>query len=30
VLIEQGRTIPAARAQALHEELRQHHRGEPR
>jgi bifunctional non-homologous end joining protein LigD len=29
-LIEQGRTIPAARAQALHEELRQHHRGERR
>jgi len=29
-LVEQGRTIPAARAQALHEELRQHHRGEPR
>jgi DNA ligase D-like protein (predicted polymerase) len=29
-LVEHGRTIPAARAQALHEELRQHHRGEPR
>jgi DNA ligase D-like protein (predicted polymerase) len=29
-LVEQGRTIPAARAQALHEELRQHHRGEKR
>jgi DNA ligase D-like protein (predicted polymerase) len=29
-LIEQGRTIPAARAQALHEELRRHHRGERR
>jgi bifunctional non-homologous end joining protein LigD len=29
-LIEQGRTIPAARAQALHEELRRHHRGEGR
>lgn len=29
-LVEQGRTIPAARAQALHEELRQHHRGEGR
>jgi DNA primase len=29
-LIEQGRTIPAARAQALHEELRRHHRGEQR
>lgn len=29
-LVEQGRTIPAARAQALHEELRQHHRGERR
>lgn len=28
VLVEQGRTIPAARAQALHEELRRHHRGE--
>ena len=27
-LVEQGRTIPAARAQALHEELRRHHRGE--
>jgi bifunctional non-homologous end joining protein LigD len=27
-LIEQGRTIPAARAQALHAELRRHHRGE--
>ncbi len=27
-LVEQGRTIPAARAQALHEELRHHHRGE--
>jgi DNA ligase D-like protein (predicted polymerase) len=29
-LVEQGRTIPAARAQALHEELRKHHRGEQR
>ncbi len=29
-LVEQGRTIPAARAQALHEELRKHHRGEGR
>jgi DNA ligase D-like protein (predicted polymerase) len=29
-LVEQGRTIPAARAQALHEELRRHHRGEGR
>jgi DNA ligase D-like protein (predicted polymerase) len=29
-LVEQGRTIPAARAQALHEELRRHHRGETR
>ena len=29
-LVEQGRSIPAARAQALHEELRRHHRGEPR
>ena len=29
-LVEQGRTIPAARAQALHEELRRHHRGENR
>jgi DNA ligase D-like protein (predicted polymerase) len=29
-LIEQGRTIPAARAQALHEQLRRHHRGEKR
>ncbi len=29
-LVEQGRTIPAARAQALHEDLRRHHRGEPR
>jgi bifunctional non-homologous end joining protein LigD len=29
-LVEQGRTIPAARAQALHEELRRHHRGEAR
>jgi bifunctional non-homologous end joining protein LigD len=29
-LVEQGRTIPAARAQALHDELRQHHRGEGR
>jgi DNA primase len=27
-LVEQGGTIPAARAQALHEELRRHHRGE--
>jgi bifunctional non-homologous end joining protein LigD len=27
-LVEQGRTIPAARAQALHEDLRRHHRGE--
>jgi DNA ligase D-like protein (predicted polymerase) len=27
-LVEQGRTIPAARAQALHEQLRRHHRGE--
>jgi DNA ligase D-like protein (predicted polymerase) len=27
-LIEEGRTIPAARAQALHPELRRHHRGE--
>ncbi|MDT4929158.1 MAG: hypothetical protein QOF92_2025, partial [Pseudonocardiales bacterium] len=27
-LVEHGRTIPAARAQALHEELRRHHRGE--
>lgn len=27
-LVEQGRTIPAARAQALHADLRQHHRGE--
>jgi len=26
-LVEHGRTIPAARAQALHEQLRQHHRG---
>lgn len=29
-LVEQGRTIPAARAQALHAQLRQHHRGEGR
>lgn len=29
-LVEQGRTIPAARAQALHEDLRRHHRGERR
>ncbi|HEV7192940.1 MAG TPA: hypothetical protein VGN35_06980 [Jatrophihabitantaceae bacterium] len=29
-LVEQGRTIPAARAQALHEQLRHHHRGEIR
>ena len=29
-LVEQGRTIPAARAQALHAELRRHHRGEER
>jgi bifunctional non-homologous end joining protein LigD len=29
-LVEQGRTIPAARAQALHEDLRRHHRGESR
>jgi bifunctional non-homologous end joining protein LigD len=29
-LVEQGRTIPAARAQALHEELRRNHRGESR
>jgi bifunctional non-homologous end joining protein LigD len=29
-LIEQGRSIPAARAQALHDQLRQHHRGEAR
>jgi bifunctional non-homologous end joining protein LigD len=29
-LVEQGRAIPAARAQALHEELRRHHRGEKR
>jgi DNA primase len=29
-LVEQGRTIPAARAQALHEELRRKHRGEGR
>jgi bifunctional non-homologous end joining protein LigD len=29
-LVEQGRTIPAARAQALHDELRRHHRGEGR
>ena len=29
-LVEQGRTIPAARAQALHPELRRHHRGERR
>lgn len=29
-LVEQGRTIPAARAQALHEDLRRHHRGEKR
>ncbi len=29
-LVEQGRTIPAARAQALHEDLRRHHRGETR
>ncbi len=29
-LVEHGRTIPAARAQALHEELRRHHRGERR
>jgi bifunctional non-homologous end joining protein LigD len=29
-LIEHGRTIPAARAQALHEDLRRHHRGKPR
>jgi bifunctional non-homologous end joining protein LigD len=29
-LVEQGRTIPAARAQALHDELRRHHRGERR
>jgi bifunctional non-homologous end joining protein LigD len=29
-LVEQGRIIPAARAQALHEELRRHHRGERR
>jgi DNA ligase D-like protein (predicted polymerase) len=29
-LIEHGRTIPAARAQALHEDLRRHHRGPPR
>jgi len=27
-LVEQGRTIPAARAQALHERLRRNHRGE--
>jgi DNA primase len=27
-LVEHGHTIPAARAQALHEELRRHHRGE--
>lgn len=27
-LVEQGRTIPAARAQALHEGLRRNHRGE--
>ena len=27
-LVEQGRTIPAARAQALHQELRRRHRGE--
>jgi DNA ligase D-like protein (predicted polymerase) len=26
-LVAQGRTIPAARAQALHEDLRRHHRG---
>ncbi|SDJ09425.1 DNA ligase D, polymerase domain-containing protein [Frankineae bacterium MT45] len=30
VLVEEGRGIPAARAQALHEELRRHHRGEQR
>jgi len=29
-LVEQGRAIPAARAQALHAELRRHHRGEGR
>jgi DNA ligase D-like protein (predicted polymerase) len=29
-LVEQGGTIPAARAQALHEDLRRHHRGESR
>ncbi|SOD74964.1 DNA ligase D-like protein (predicted polymerase) [Jatrophihabitans sp. GAS493] len=29
-LVEQGRSIPAARAQALHPELRRHHRGESR
>ena len=29
-LVEQGRTIPAARAQALHEELRRNHRGQAR
>ena len=29
-LVEQGGTIPAARAQALHDDLRQHHRGERR
>ena len=29
-LVEQGRTIPAARAQALHEQLRHNHRGEGR
>jgi hypothetical protein len=29
-LVEQGRTIPAARAQALHEEPRRHHRGASR
>ena len=29
-LVEQGRTIPAARAQALHEQLRRNHRGEGR
>jgi DNA ligase D-like protein (predicted polymerase) len=27
-LVEEGRTIPAARAQALHQELRAHHRGQ--
>ena len=29
-LVVQGRTIPAPRAQALHEDIRRHHRGEPR